>query len=83
MNTNSSESQKNVELLELICKNLNHYIPLIYLPIGIIGNLLNILTFTRSSLRTNSCTIFLLYLSIANIFHLTFGLITRIIIDQN
>lgn len=82
MNFNASDSQKNIELLENICMNLNRYIPIIYLPIGITGNLLNILTFTRRSLRTNPCTIFLLYSSIANIFHLIFGLITRIIIDQ-
>jgi hypothetical protein len=76
MSTNSSESSKNIELFEIICSIFNRYIPLIYFPIG---NLLNILTFTRPSLRTNSCTAFLLYSSIANIFHLTFGLIT---IDQ-
>lgn len=82
MNSNSSESHITIDLLRNICNNLNYYIPLIYLPIGIIGNLLNILTFTRPSLLTNQCTTFLLYSSIANIFHLTFGLVTRIIIDH-
>jgi hypothetical protein len=82
MITNSSTTQKNIELLGSICSDLNRYISLIYLPFGLIGNILNIITFTRPSLRTNSCTVFLLYSSIANIFHLTFGLITRIIISQ-
>ena len=79
MSTNCSHT---TEILQSFCYHFNYYIPLCYLPIGLTGNLLNILTFTRPTLRTNSCTIFLLYSSIANLFHLTFGLVTRIVIDQ-
>lgn len=79
---NSLISQNTIEMLEKICRNVNRFLPLIYLPLGFTGNILNIITFTRRPLRTNPCTTFLLFSSIANLFHLIFGLITRIIMDE-
>ena len=59
-----------------ITRELNRYIPVPFLILGSIGNLTNILVFTRPVLRTNPCSIYFICSSIVNFFSLYVGLIT-------
>jgi hypothetical protein len=71
-NTNSS----TIAYLNCITHELNRYIPILFLTFGTIGNILNIIVFTRPSLRTNPCSLYFISGSIANFLSLYVGLIT-------
>ncbi|CAF1305614.1 unnamed protein product [Adineta steineri] len=62
--------------LDFITRELNRYIPLPALILGTIGNLLNIMVFSRSSVRKNPCSLYFISGSIANFLSLYIGLIT-------
>ncbi|CAF1680170.1 unnamed protein product [Adineta ricciae] len=64
-----------------IQKELNIYIPFTLLISGSIGNILNCLIFTRSSLRNKPCSIYFLAMSIANLITLCFSCLTRILVN--
>jgi hypothetical protein len=49
-----------------------------YVSIGLLGNIINICIFTRKNSLQNSCALYLLALSIANIFNLSFAVIPTI-----
>jgi hypothetical protein len=50
----------------------------VYVSIGLIGNIINIFIFTRKNSLQNSCALYLLALSIANIFNLCLAVIPTI-----
>jgi len=70
--TNSS----TIAYLNFITNELNRYIPLPFLIIGTIGNILNISVFTRPLLRTNPCSLYFVSGSVLNLLSLYVGLIT-------
>ncbi|CAF1013768.1 unnamed protein product [Adineta steineri] len=72
----SASSQSQILYLNFVTRELNRYIPLVFLILGTIGNVLNILVFTRPTLRANPCSIYFISGSIMNFFSLYIGLIT-------
>jgi len=60
----------------------NRYVPVVVFVFGFIGNILNILTFTRPRLIKNPCSLYFLCSSIANLFELFFGLVARSLSDR-
>ncbi|CAF1301638.1 unnamed protein product [Adineta ricciae] len=72
----SSDAQPTIDYLNFITRELNRYIPLVFLVLGTIGNVLNILVFTRAALRKNPCSLYFISGSIVNFFSLYIGLIT-------
>jgi hypothetical protein len=73
MNTTSSST---VVYLNFIARELNRYIPLTLLVLGSIGNIINLLVFSRPSLRTSPCSLYFISASIANFISLYVGLLT-------
>jgi hypothetical protein len=65
-----------IAYLNFITHELNRYIPIPFLILGTIGNILNILVFTRPLLRTNPCSMYFVSGSIVNFLSLYVGLIT-------
>lgn len=65
-----------IAYLNFITRELNRYIPIPLLVLGTIGNILNILVFTRPLLRTNPCSLYFISGSIINFLSLYVGLIT-------
>jgi hypothetical protein len=68
-----------LSLLPIISLYLNRIVPILQLIIGTFGNIMNILIFTRRSLRTNPCSFYFLILSINNLFVLYVALLTRLL----
>jgi hypothetical protein len=62
--------------LNFITRELNRYIPIPLLILGTIGNILNIIVFTRPLIRLNPCSLYFTSGSIANFLSLYVGLIT-------
>ena len=81
MKLNSFKSQKMSALtpIQIVQGKLLLYMPLVTIITGTIGNILNILIFTRRSLRQNSCSIYFLASSVANFFPIYFGCLTRVL----
>ena len=75
MATNTTNSL-TITYLNFITYELNGYIPIPFLILGTIGNILNIMVFTRPLIRTNPCSLYFISGSIANFFSLYVGLIT-------
>ncbi|CAF5096931.1 unnamed protein product [Rotaria sp. Silwood1] len=67
-------------ILQVIQNQLIRYVSLTLLVTGTIGNILNCFIFTRRSLRCNSCSLYFLATSIANLIALYFGFMTRLLI---
>ncbi|CAF3199318.1 unnamed protein product [Rotaria socialis] len=61
--------------LVLISFKLNRIIPILLLILGTVDNIMNILIFTRRSLRTNACPFYFLASSINNLFVLSVALL--------
>lgn len=72
----NTSSQETIESLNRITRELNRYIPIIFLILGTIGNLTNIVVFTRPLLRTNPCSIYFTSSSIFNFVSIYVGLLT-------
>ena len=68
--------QSTVSYLSFITRELNLYIPIPILILGTIGNILNIMVFSRPLLRTNPCSLYFISGGIANFLSLYIGLIT-------
>ncbi|CAF2838351.1 unnamed protein product [Rotaria sp. Silwood2] len=58
---------------------VNRYFSIFIFLFGTIGNILNILVLSRRQLRTNSCSLFFLVSSIANLIAILSGLTTRML----
>ncbi|CAF1279099.1 unnamed protein product [Adineta steineri] len=65
--------------LSILTLNLNRIVPILQIILGTFGNVINILIFSRRSLRKNPCSIYFLALSINNIFALYVALLTRLL----
>jgi hypothetical protein len=61
--------------LQIVQEYLTRYGMSIYLILGNFGNLFNITIFCQASHRKNSCSLYLLFASIMNIFIINFGVI--------
>jgi hypothetical protein len=72
----SASSQSTIDYLNFVTSQLNRYIPIVFLVLGTIGNISNILVFTRPLLRNNPCSIYFISSSIINFFALYIGLVT-------
>jgi hypothetical protein len=72
----STSTQSTIAYLNFITTELNRFIPITFLVLGTIGNILNIMVFTRPTLRTNPCSIYFISGSIVNFFSLYIGLVT-------
>src|SRR5215813_5173850 len=73
---NTSTSQSTIAYLNYVTRELNRYIPIVLLILGTIGNISNILVFTRPLLRTNPCSLYFISSSIINFCALYIGLLT-------
>lgn len=72
----NTTSSSMIPYLNFITRELNRYIPIPLLVLGTIGNILNILVFTRPLLRTNPCSLYFVSGSTVNFLSLYVGLIT-------
>ena len=72
-------SEDIILLLPRISLQLNRIVPIIQIVLGTFGNIMNILIFTRRSLRTNPCSLYFLASSINNLFVLYVALLTRLL----
>jgi len=68
-----------MKVLYSISTYMNRIVPIFLIILGTFGNIMNILIFTRRSLRQNPCSIYFLALSINNIFVLYVVLLTRLL----
>jgi hypothetical protein len=73
MSTDLTQTLANLTL------QLNRIVPIFQLILGTFGNIINILIFTRRTLRSNACSIYFLALSINNLFALYVALLTRLL----
>jgi hypothetical protein len=71
----NTSSQSTIDYLNFITRELN-YIPLALLILGTIGNISNILVFSRPLLRKSPCSIYFISCSIVNFGSLYVGLLT-------
>jgi hypothetical protein len=68
-----------IQSLPAISVQLNRSILIIQIILGTFGNIMNILIFTRRTLRTNPCSLYFLASSINNIFVLYVPVLTRLL----
>jgi hypothetical protein len=68
-----------IERLPAISLQLTRIVLIIQIVLGTFGNIINILIFTRRSLRTNPCSIYFLASSINNIFAIYVVTLTRLL----
>lgn len=72
----STSTDSTIDFLNYVTRELNRYIPIVFLILGTIGNFSNILVFTRPLLRSTPCSIYFISSSVANFFAIYIGLIT-------
>ena len=75
----AQSTEDSLAYLLPIASSLNRIVPIFQLIFGTFGNVLNILIFTRRSLRTNPCSFYFLISSINNLFVLYVALLTRLL----
>lgn len=68
-----------IQQLELFSLQLFRYEMPIIFAIGVVGNVVNIMTFARSALRKNVCSSYFICLSVAHLILLIFSCLPRII----
>ncbi|CAF0799418.1 unnamed protein product [Rotaria sp. Silwood1] len=68
-----------IQRLPVISLQLNRIVPIFQIILGTFGNILNILIFTRRTLRNNPCSLYFLASSINNIFVLYVATLTRLL----
>jgi hypothetical protein len=68
-----------IQTLPVISLQLNRIVPIFQIILGTFGNIMNILIFTRRSLRTNPCSSYFLASSINNLFVLYVATLTRLL----
>jgi hypothetical protein len=68
-----------IQRLPLISLQLNRIVPFFQIILGTFGNIMNILIFTRQSLRSNPCSTYFLASSINNLFVLYVAALTRLL----
>jgi hypothetical protein len=71
----------NLSALTSATTQFNRYTPMPVFILGLIGNIFNIMIFTRPSLIKNPCTVYLLSSTCMNISILFFGLFIRTLMD--
>lgn len=71
----------SVRLLTELTLQFNRYVPMPIFFFGMMGNVWNILVFTRPRLIRNPCSIYLLGSSISNVNVLIFGSLARFLSD--
>jgi len=71
----------NISALTIATKQFNRYTPIPIFILGLVGNIFNILIFTRRSLFKNPCTVYFLSATCVNINILFFGLLVRSLMD--
>ncbi|CAF4363580.1 unnamed protein product, partial [Adineta steineri] len=76
MNKTSSSFSINFPALN---QAINRYVPIPFLFLGTIGNILNILIFTRKIFRNNICVNYLLVSTIFDSFVIIVGLLPRLL----
>ncbi|UJR34295.1 hypothetical protein I4U23_021699 [Adineta vaga] len=77
--TSTSEVSNLANIFSNIRTHLAIYVYCPLFVIGNIGNILNMIIFTRESLRTNACPIYFLLVSIFNLITINIGYFTRIL----
>ena len=70
-------SDETIQRLSAISLEFNRIVPICQLVFGTFGNILNILIFTRQSLRHNPCSMYFLASSVNNLFVLYVATLTR------
>ena len=65
--TINSSLSTYIASLYSISRQLSFYVALVHIIVGTIGNILNILIFTTKNLRSNACSLYFLFSSIANL----------------
>jgi hypothetical protein len=78
-NTTDSSLSGYIASLYYVSCQLSLYIALIHMIVGTIGNGLNILIFTSQNLRSNSCSFYFLFSSIANLPVIYVDMITQML----
>ena len=68
-----------IQRLPLISLQFNRIVPIFQIILGTFGNIMNILIFTRRSLRSNPCSLYFLASSINNLFVLYVATLTRLL----
>ena len=68
-----------VVTLAILTVQCNRIVPILQMILGTFGNLMNILIFTRRTLRTNPCSFYFMTSSINNLFVLYVVLFTRLL----
>jgi hypothetical protein len=68
-----------IHRLPLISLQLNRIVPIFQIILGTFGNIMNILIFTRRSLRSHPCSLYFLASSINNLFVLYVATLTRLL----
>ncbi|UJR11781.1 hypothetical protein I4U23_015961 [Adineta vaga] len=71
----------SASVINNIAIEFNRYTPIPVFILGVTGNILNMIIFTRPSFIRNPCSIYFFYSSIANLNVLFFGLIVRNLAD--
>ncbi len=71
----------NISALTIATIQFNRYTPIPIFILGLVGNIFNILIFTRRSLFKNPCTVYFLSATCVNINVLFFGLLVRSLMD--
>lgn len=74
-------SNNNVEWIEFVNLQYSRYVPIPIVLLGFVGNLFNIVIFTRRPMNTNPCSIYFLSSSAVNLSVLIFGSIFRCLAD--
>ena len=72
-------SDDTVVTLAVLTVQFNRIVPILQIILGTFGNLMNILIFTRRSLRTNPCSFYFMASSANNLFVLYVVLFTRLL----
>ena len=73
----SNSATDRIQKLSTATFWINHVIPVLQIAFGTLGNLFNIIIFTRRALRTNPCSIYFLVGSVNNFFVIYVPLLTR------
>ncbi|CAF1351678.1 unnamed protein product [Didymodactylos carnosus] len=76
-----ANSSSVIAQLNYLSLQVNRYLPIPLFILGSIGSTLNVLIFTRKSLKTNSCTKYFLASTTANFFVIYFVILLRILSD--
>lgn len=75
-------SNPSVAVIHQITEQVSFYGPIMFIIIGSIGSICNLLTFTSAQLKNNSCSIYFLWAAVFDLITVSFGGISRLITDH-